>query len=170
MAEKRLMWEGPNGVAERVVLVDLDGNPVAPSGGGGGGGGDASAAHQLTQIARLDTLVAQTDTLEANIVSLSTTQGNGGDSPAASDTATASQIAIAKRHNILLSALAATPGDLVRDSAGTAFSPGSCSHVYGYDGNGNLTTDTATLGAVVRVRTYTYTAGVLTAASRWVVQ
>ena len=62
-------------------------------GGGGGGGGDASAANQLTEIAYL--------------TSISSTQGNGGDSPAASDIATASQIAIAKRTNVLLSSLQA---------------------------------------------------------------
>ena len=41
MTEKRLMWEGANGVANRVVLVDLSGDPVAPGGGGGGGSGAA---------------------------------------------------------------------------------------------------------------------------------
>jgi hypothetical protein len=39
MTEKRLIHEGDDGVAHRVVLTDLDGNPVNPSGGGGGGGG-----------------------------------------------------------------------------------------------------------------------------------
>lgn len=42
-----------------------------------------------------------TDAL-SNLVSISTVQGNGGDSPAASDTASASQVAIAKRTNVLL--------------------------------------------------------------------
>lgn len=149
------MWEGANGVANRVVLVDLSGDPVAP-GGGGGGGGDATAANQVTQTAHL--------------TSISTTQGNGGDAPAASDTATASEVAIAKRHNVLLSALMATPSDIVLDSAGTAFSPGSCSHAYTYDGSNNMTTDTATNGAVVRVKTISWTAGNMTAESKWVVQ
>lgn len=81
------MWEGANGVANRVVLVDLSGDPVAP--GGGGGGGDATAANQVTQTAHLS--------------SISTTQGAKADAPAASDTGTASEIAIAKRHNVLLS-------------------------------------------------------------------
>lgn len=154
MTEKRVMWEGVNGVANRVVLVDLSGDPVAP-GGGGGGGGDATAANQITQTAHLS--------------SLSTTQGARADAPAASDTGTASEVAIAKRHNVLLSALMATPSDIVLDSAGTAFSPASCSHVYGYT-DGNLTTDTATNGGVVRVKTLTYTSGDLTAESKWVVQ
>lgn len=154
MTEKRVMWEGANGVANRVVLVDLSGDPVAPS-GGGGGGGDATAANQVTQTAHLS--------------SLSTTQGAMADAPAASDTGTASEVAIAKRHNVLLSALMATPSDIVLDSAGTAFSPGSCSHVYGYT-DGNLTTDTATDGAVVRVKTLTYTSGSMTAETKWVVQ
>lgn len=43
----------------------------------------------------------------SNLTSLSSTQGNGGDSPAVSDSATASQVAIAKRTNVLLSALQA---------------------------------------------------------------
>ena len=150
MTEKRVMWEGANGVANRVVLVDLSGDPVAPS-----GGGDATAANQVTQTAHLS--------------SLSTTQGARADAPAASDTGTASEVAIAKRHNVLLSALMATPSDIVLDSAGTAFSPGSCSHVYGYT-DGNLTTDTATNGAVVRVKTLTYTSGNLTSETKWVVQ
>ena len=81
MTEKRVMWEGANGVANRVVLVDLSGDPVAP-GGGGGGGGDATAANQVTQTAHLS--------------SLSTTQGARTDAPAASDTGTASEVAIAK--------------------------------------------------------------------------
>lgn len=147
------MWEGANGVANRVVLVDLAGNPVAP--GGGGGGGDATAANQVTQTAHLS--------------SLSTTQGARTDAPAASDTGTASEVAIAKRHNVLLSALLATPSDIVLDSAGTAFSPASCSHAYSYT-DGNLTTDTATNGAVVRVKTLAYTSGNLTSESKWVVQ
>lgn len=154
MTEKRVMWEGANGVANRVVLVDLSGDPVAPS-GGGGGGGDATAANQVTQTTHLS--------------NLSTTQGARADAPAASDTGTASEIAIAKRHNVLLSALMATPSDIVLDSAGTAFSPASCSHVYGYT-DGNLTTDKATDGAVVRVKTLTYTSGSMTAETKWVVQ
>lgn len=149
-----MTWEGANGVANRVVLVDLAGDPVAP-GGGGGGGGDATAENQVTQTTHLS--------------SISTTQGARADAPAASDTATASEVAIAKRHNVLLSALLATPSDIVLDSAGTAFSPGSCSHVYGYT-DGNLTTDTATNGAVVRVKTLAYTSGNLTSETKWVVQ
>lgn len=46
--------------------------PAAGAGGGGGGGGDASAAHQVTQIARLDTLITQTDGLEAALGLLAT--------------------------------------------------------------------------------------------------
>ena len=144
------MWEGANGVANRVVLVDLSGDPVAPS------GGDATAANQVTQTTHLS--------------NLSTTQGARADAPAASDTGTASEIAIAKRHNVLLSALMATPSDIVLDSAGTAFSPASCSHAYTYDGANNMTTDTATNGAVVRVKTLAYTSGNLTSETKWVVQ
>lgn len=121
---------------------------VSGGGGGGGGGGDASAANQAIQIA---------------------TQGTPSDAPASTDTATASQVALAKRHNVLLSALAVTPSDIVLDSAGVAFSPASCSHAYGYT-DGNLTTDTATNGAVVRVKTFSWVAGNLTAETKWVVQ
>jgi len=42
------------------------------------------------------------------------------------------------------------------------------SHAYAYDGSGNLTTDTWTVGGLVRVKTYTYTAGNLTSESAWV--
>jgi hypothetical protein len=44
------------------------------------------------------------------------------------------------------------------------------SHVYGFDGSGNLITDTLTNGSIVRVKTYTWTNGVLTAESDWVIQ
>lgn len=43
--------------ATAVMLVDLSGNYVAPS-GGGGGAGDASAANQVIQSTKLDTLHA----------------------------------------------------------------------------------------------------------------
>lgn len=74
------------------------------------------------------------------------------------------------KQDSLLAALLATPSDITLDSAGTAFSPASCSHAYGYDGSGNMTTDTATDGAVVRVKTLTHTAGNMTAETKWVVQ
>jgi YD repeat-containing protein len=122
---------------------------VSGGSGGGGSGGDASAANQATQIA---------------------TQGAPDNAPASGDSVTATQVAIAKRHNVLLTALLATPSDLVRDSAGVVFSPASCSHAYGYDSSGNLTTDTATDGAVVRVKTLAYTSGNMTAETKWVVQ
>ena len=53
----------------QTLRCDADGK-LAVSGvaGGSGGSGDASAAHQLTQIARLDTLVAQSDTVESTLV------------------------------------------------------------------------------------------------------
>ena len=53
--------------------------PTSGGGGGGGGSGDASASNQTTQIAaanasntKLDTLIGQTDTVEASLSSLDT--------------------------------------------------------------------------------------------------
>lgn len=58
----------------------------------------------------------------------------------------------------------------VLDSKGTPFSPESCSHVYGYTGS-DMTTDTATdAQGKVRVKTYTYVAGVIQSESAWVTQ
>lgn len=68
-----------------------------------------------------------------------------------------------------LTQIARATAQSVKDSAGTVFDPESCSHVLAYS-SGNLVTDTATDGAVVRVQTYTYTGGELTAISKWVVQ
>lgn len=57
MSEKRLTWEGDNGVAHRVILVDTTGEPVNPS--GGAGGGDMSGTEDL--LTNIDTAVgAQT--------------------------------------------------------------------------------------------------------------
>jgi hypothetical protein len=62
-----------------------------------------------------------------------------------------------------------TPSDLVPDSKGVLFSPGGCSHVYGRDTSGNITTDVATDGfGVVRTKTFTYTSNQLTGESAWV--
>lgn len=70
MTEKRVMWEGANGVANRVVLVDLSGDPVAPGGGGGGGGGssDTTEATQLLVKAAVQSLDTKTPTLESGRV------------------------------------------------------------------------------------------------------
>lgn len=61
----------------------------------------------------------------------------------------------------------------VEDSTGTStFNPDECSHSYGYDGSGNLTTDTAIdpIQGHTYVKTYTYTGTQLTAESGWVKQ
>lgn len=56
----------------------------------------------------------------------------------------------------------------IRDSVGNLFNPDACSHAYAYT-DGLLTTDTATaIGGTVRVKTFTYTSGALTAESTWV--
>ena len=59
---------------------------------------------------------------------------------------------------------------LVKDSAGNYFNPEDCSIVPAYNGSNYLITETATDGAVVRVRTYGYTGANLTSISKWVVQ
>lgn len=52
-------------------------------------------------------------------------------------------------------------------SSGGSFSTEVGSHAYGYT-NGLLTTDAWTVNGVTKTKTYTYTAGVLTAESDWV--
>lgn len=47
MTEKRMDWEGPNGVAQRVILVDTNGDPYEATGGTGGGGGGAANDREL---------------------------------------------------------------------------------------------------------------------------
>ena len=129
-----------------------------PASAGAGGGGGSSDATETTQLM-----------VKTAVQASASAAGTTADAAASTDTATATQVSIAKRHNVLLSALLATPSDIVLDSAGVPFSPASCSHVYGYT-DGNLTTDTATNGAVVRVKTMTYTSGNLTSETKWVVQ
>jgi hypothetical protein len=60
-------------------------------------------------------------------------------------------------------------GGLVPDSTGALFNPDACSHVYGFTG-GDLTTDTATDGVGTWVKTFGYTAGLLTSETAWVKQ
>lgn len=71
MAEKRLIHEGPNGVANRVLLTDADGNPYSAHGGGGGGHGAVTIADgaDVAQGARADA-AATSDTGTFSIVSL----------------------------------------------------------------------------------------------------
>lgn len=57
-----------------------------------------------------------------------------------------------------------------KDSTGTYFNPDNCSVSYGRDANGNITTETASDGVHIWVKTYTWTAGVLVAESKWVKQ
>ena len=58
----------------------------------------------------------------------------------------------------------------VKDSIGQYFNPDDCSVAYGRDTNGNITTETATDGTNVWVKTYTWVTSVLTAESKWVKQ
>ena len=57
----------------------------------------------------------------------------------------------------------------VADDTGVIFNPDACSHVYGFTG-GDLTTDTATDGVGTWVKTFGYTAGLLTSETAWVKQ
>jgi hypothetical protein len=59
--------------------------------------------------------------------------------------------------------------DLVADSAGVLFSPGSAPHAYTYSG-GMISTESVTVGGVTRVKTYTWTSGNLTNETAWVAQ
>src|ERR1700740_2289062 len=60
-----------------------------------------------------------------------------------------------------ITALAQLTSDVVLDNLGGLFSPASGSHVYAYDGSGQIVTDTATFEGLTRVKTYTWTSGQL---------
>lgn len=60
---------------------------------------------------------------------------------------------------------------LVSDSTRTIqFDPDSLAATYGYDGSGNLTSQTVQYGGTVLVKTFTYTSGRLSGESAWVKQ
>lgn len=61
---------------------------------------------------------------------------------------------------------AASVVSLLKLSIAAAVDAGS--HVYGYNGTGQLTSDAWTLLGTTRTKTFTYTASVLTAESDWV--
>lgn len=61
-------------------------------------------------------------------------------------------------------------GSSTVDSTGTPFNADACAHVYGYNGSGQLTTDTATDGTSTWVKTFSYTSGNLTGETKWVLQ
>jgi hypothetical protein len=67
---------------------------------------------------------------------------------------------------------AVTPTNiLVPDSLGRAeINPDALAHVYTYNGDGTLATDTITDGVGTWVKTFTYTTGNLTGESAWVKQ
>lgn len=142
------------------------------SGGSGGGGGsgtsDTTEATQLLVKAAVEAINTKTPALAGGRTPV---DGSGVTQPVS---ATALPLpagaSTSAKQDALLAALLATPSDIALDSTGVAFSPASCSHVYGYDGSGNLTTDTATTGSTVRVKTMTYTGGNLTGESKWVAQ
>ncbi|MBK7314913.1 hypothetical protein [Candidatus Aalborgicola defluviihabitans] len=66
--------------------------------------------------------------------------------------------------------LPAAIGSSTVDSAGTPFTSDACSHVYGYNGSGQMITDTATDGTRTWVKTFSYTSGNLTGETKWVLQ
>lgn len=144
-------------VASSAGTAAVSASIPTPAGAGGGEGG--SSATETTQLL-----------VKTAVQASAAAAGTTADAAASTDTATATQVALAKRHNVLLSALMATPSDIVLDSAGVAFSPASCSHVYTYDGSDNMTTDAASDGATVRVKTMTYSSGKMIAETKWVAQ
>lgn len=148
--------------------------------GGGGGGGTVGGALETTQTSVLTAV----QNIDAGL-------GAKGDAAASSDSGTFSLIALIKRALANWTTLLArvptlgrttaagsipvtlptdVPTDLVADSAGVLFSPGSCAVVRTYDGSGNLLTESAAVGGVTRVKTYTWTSGNLTNETKWVAQ
>jgi YD repeat-containing protein len=122
--------------------VGVSGVHGTASAGGGGGGGVVGGALEATQ--------------QSVLVALQSIDAGTPSAPLVQPVTDAQ--------------LRAVPSDITLDSAGVAFSPSACSHAYAYDGSGNLVTDTATLGAVVRVKTLTWSSGSITAETKWVVQ
>lgn len=57
-----------------------------------------------------------------------------------------------------------------RATDGNVIYPNQAAVAYGYDGSGNLTTETLTQYGSTYVKTYTWTSGKLTAESLWVKQ
>lgn len=57
---------------------------------------------------------------------------------------------------------------IVKDVSGSTAAAENASFVLAYDVDGNLSTITKTVGAVVSVKTLTYTDGILTNISTWV--
>ena len=57
-----------------------------------------------------------------------------------------------------------------RATDGNAIYPNQAAIAYGYDGSGNLTTETLTQYGSTYVKTYTWTSGKLAAESLWVKQ
>jgi YD repeat-containing protein len=70
----------------------------------------------------------------------------------------------------LVSLASAVVAAATRDSTDAIVNPDSWTHALAYDGEGNLSTDTATDGIDTWVQTFTYTDGELTAVSAWVKQ
>lgn len=57
-----------------------------------------------------------------------------------------------------------------RATDGNIIYPNCAAEAYGYDGSGNLITETLTQYGATYVKTYTWTAGKMTAESLWVKQ
>lgn len=138
--------------------------------------GLATAAGQAAMLAVLQAVGAAVDGVESGLGSI---LGKLSNDPATA-TAQAAELvkltSIDSKMPVLVSGLApvriggsAIALDLVADSAGTLFSPGASSHTYGYDGSGNLTTDTAVLAGVTRVKTFGWASGRIATESQWVV-
>ena len=124
----------------RALLVDDTGALIVTGGGGGGGGGDASASNQATMIARLNTLITQTDGVEGSLTSMD-----------------------GKLTTLI--AAAGTPVDSIGDALPADFA--FLAETYGYTGD-DLTTIVKTNGANTWTQTFTYVSGKVTAISKWV--
>lgn len=137
------------------------------SGGGGGGGGEVTIADgaDITQGAKSQT-AATNDSGSWSIVQL-IKRGLGNWAtlldrvPAIGRKTASGSIPVVMPSDIAT--------DLVADSAGVLFSPGSAPHAYTYSG-GLISTESVTVGGVTRVKTYAWTSGNLTNETVWVVQ
>lgn len=81
---------------------------------------------------------------------------------------------VAQMVNDLARRMATAEGDIAmagveRDTDGNQV-PTWEGHTFGYDGSGNLTTDTVTNGTDTWIRTYTWTGAALSSDSGWVKQ
>jgi len=143
--------------------------PVSTGGGGGSGGGDGAVTiadgADVTQGAKAQT-AATNDSGSWSIVQL-IKRGLGNWTALLDRVPAIGRKTASESIPVVMPSDIAT--DLVADSAGVLFSPGSAPHAYTYSG-GLISTESVTVGGVTRVKTYTWTSGNLTNETVWVVQ